>query len=278
MTVTSCPLVSRIFVLLILGFFISTPSAFGYEKDTHYYLKFYLALKTTCFDWWESWIIASADWSQDLNETTEAEKPILEYLAVGQKDLEHLAREIIPNQVDWHAFVVEGQVGRRDRRQQELLERALAEPDATRQLIFLGQLLHFAEDVFSHAGFEPGVGHGPASIGGKDADALQNKKREMDMVEQTVKFLIEKCKKLGREHEALKEIVRQVKPLIHKLIDQSNPGWKLGTAALIETPARKTIMFRNIRAIGEAIEKHVEEKILATGALVASTKRRGIRG
>lgn len=103
---------------------------FGYAGDTHYYLRFAAAL-TTCFDWREAHLIASADCLVDKNRTTTAEKqPFKKY-----------------NKIHWHAF------GKNQERFNELRERVIDEPDPHLQMIKLGQFFHFISDWESHHGY-----------------------------------------------------------------------------------------------------------------------------
>ncbi len=80
--------------------------ALTYERDSHYYLRYGLAL-STCFNWHEAHLIASGDWGMDENRTTRAE-------------ITPLRRK---NKIQWHAF------GHSDTRFNELWDRSRTEED-----------------------------------------------------------------------------------------------------------------------------------------------------
>jgi len=110
-------------LLSILLVAASSPLAWGYAGDTHYYLRFASALEA-CFNWDEAHLIASADLMLDKNRSTVAEKhPFKKY-----------------NKVYWHAF------SRDQERFSELWERVLREQDPELKLIKLGQFSHYLED------------------------------------------------------------------------------------------------------------------------------------
>ncbi len=232
--------------VLTVPLLVFSVSALGYDQDTHYYLTFYLALETGCWDWWESWVIASADWSQDLNHTTVSEKSVLQVMKslLGK-------RPDVPNQRNWHAFVERGREEERSNRQQELWERVERESDQSKQLVHLGQLLHFVQDSFAHSNYEPGLGHGLATILGNDPDALHNKRREMRMVRTTTEFLLQTCDQLGRTHEMVASIERRAEPLMDRLIRPSPSGWRFSSRE-----ADSAIVRENIQTLGQAVEEH----------------------
>lgn len=242
------PLVAAILLLIF------SVSALGYDQDTHYYLTFYLALETGCWDWWGSWVIASADWSQDLNHTTVSEKSVLQVMKslLGK-------RPNVPNQRNWHAFVERGREEERFKRQQELWERVEQENDQSKQLVYLGQLLHFVQDSFAHHGYGPGLGHGLASILGNDPDTLHNKQRETQMVKATTEFLLQTCDQLGRTHEMVASIERRVEPLMDGLIRPSSLGWRFSSRE-----ADSAIVRENIQTLGQAVEEHSIPQCWAT--------------
>lgn len=245
----------RLLALLLVGLiaFLLMPSvrALGYDQDTHYYFTFYLALQTACLDWWEAWIIASADWSQDLNHTTVSEKSIVEVV----KGL-FGGTPSVPNQRNWHAFSEKGNEEARLKRQGELWFRVEQQEDSTMQLVYLGQLLHFAQDFFAHRGYDPGLGHGLATIIGNDPDALQDKQRERSMVRSSSEFLTRECDKLARDHAKVESVEGQVGPLIEKLIRPATLGWRFSSRQ-----ADLAAVMENIRLLGQAVEEHEESAI-----------------
>ena len=91
---------------LLIGSICAPPAAQAYTRETHYYLRFGLAL-AACFDFDESHLIASGDWMMDGNLSTHAEPTPF------QKK----------NKVGFHAF------GHSDERFNELWTRTRAEPD-----------------------------------------------------------------------------------------------------------------------------------------------------
>jgi hypothetical protein len=218
-------------------------SVSGYDQDVHYDLTFWLALMT-CFDWWESWMIASANWSQDMNPTTSSERNILE----AAKGILGMS-PYVPNQRNWHAFVEKGKEQERSKRQEELWQRVEREKDPTRRLIYLGQLLHFAQDAFAHQGYEPGLGHGLATIFGNDPDALYDQPREMSMVGATLQLLLRECAALGREREHAADIESRVRPLMDQLIHPGKWGWRFSSRERDQALVRT-----NIRALEQAGE------------------------
>ncbi len=119
----------RLRTLIGIALVLAVPSlAQGYERDSHYFLRFALSL-ATCFDWEESHLIASGDWGMDENGSTHAEMNPVQ----------------TRNKTEWHAF------GHSDRRFHELWQRSVTEPELELRLIKLGQFMHFLEDWEAHA-------------------------------------------------------------------------------------------------------------------------------
>ena len=169
----------RVLVPLALCFaaLLVDPSlAHGYGGDTHYYLRYALALEA-CFDWDEAHLIASADYMVDKNRSTTAEKhPFQEH-----------------NKINWHAF------NRNEERFNALWERALAEDDPELQLVKLAQFLHYITDWESHFGYGTRIGHGIATVRGKDPDSLgANRMNNLRMIDQTIDHMVEVCVARGR--------------------------------------------------------------------------------
>ncbi|HEV7745843.1 MAG TPA: RHS repeat-associated core domain-containing protein [Pyrinomonadaceae bacterium] len=111
-----------------------------YEIDVHYYLTYFLALKTGCFDSNEARLIADADQSTDENGPT----------SPGPGWSEQQRRQNRDNH-DLQPGNHEGQMS------PELWRQAMT---GRTNYVGLGQALHFLQDSFSHAGFESDmVGH-----------------------------------------------------------------------------------------------------------------------
>jgi RHS repeat-associated protein len=111
-----------------------------YEIDVHYYLTYFLAMKTGCFDSNEARLIADADQSTDENSTT----------SPGLGSTEQQRRQNRENH-DLQPGNHEGQIP------PELWRQAMT---GRTNYVALGLSLHFLQDSFSHAGFESDiVGH-----------------------------------------------------------------------------------------------------------------------
>jgi len=237
----------KLLSLLVLSVSVSfSVPALGYDQDTHHYFTFYLALTAGCFDWWESWVIASANWSQDLNETTISEKNVLE-VAKGMLGM----TPDVPHQRNWHAFVESGREAEREKRLQELWDRVTGAADKGKQLVYLGQLLHFVQDALAHDGYEPGLGHGLATIFGNDPDALHNKQREISMVKATVGWLFRECDRRGRAHGQIGDVEEQMGPLLDRLVPSRTSGWRFSSRQ-----ADLAHMLENVRLLGWALEEN----------------------
>jgi RHS repeat-associated protein len=127
-----------------------------YEIDVHYYLTYYLALKSGCFSDAEARIIANGDQGVDENPATRPGPgwkpkwydPSGSYLLWGEPDY----RQQQVN-MDYHAL----HPGSHEPYLQRLWNGALSNND----LSALGIYLHYFQDTFSHAGYDnPAYGHG----------------------------------------------------------------------------------------------------------------------
>ena len=114
-------------VLLPLTLWAVFSSALAYERETHFDLSLYLALRFPCFDLADSLLIASGDISQDTNETVVAEKDFFKVMVLN-----------VPSQRNWHAFGTPEAV---QARKLELWKRVENESNRVKRLHFLGQLL-----------------------------------------------------------------------------------------------------------------------------------------
>lgn len=220
--------------------------ASAFERDSHYYLRFGLAL-TTCFNWEESHLIASGDWGMDENRVTTAE-------------MNPIQRK---NKIQWHAF------GHSDERFHELWQRSREEKDLKRRLVLLGQFMHFLEDWESHAGYGVRMGHARATFTGRDPDSLgSNMIRNRRMVQSALEHLLRTCDDLERLDSNVDEIlVRNMKTLddiqlLQGLFEASDPAWKQGKLGGFRRHAAE-IMTVNKTRVEEMIErfvKHIPQK------------------
>jgi len=234
--------------LVLLFLFGFSAVAGAYAGDTHYYLRFATALLAG-FDWEEAHLIASADYMIDRNRSTHAEKN------PAQRH----------NKANWHAFQ------RSESRYFELWERVLGESDPERQLIVLGQFLHFAADWEPHGVFGVRLGHGISTIIGHDPDSLGNDAmNNQRMVLQTMDFMMRFRKHSGRPvaggdpDRALARLFLELEnePLMDELYMINSPRWKTWG---VRGKKGKRILSRNhllierlIRAWGET---HPELKV-----------------
>ena len=185
----------------------------AFERDTHYYATFALAL-TSCFDWREAHLIASADVMVDGSRGTVAE-------------LDPASRH---NKAAWHAF------GHSAERYYELWERVGLEEREAERLLAFGQFLHYLQDWEAHAGYPVHLGHAKATVLGHDPDSMaRSKARTHHAVQATLDHMALLCQQLGRlpkgiEHpdEAVPEFLDRVhgNRLVRDLIEFSDPAWR----------------------------------------------------
>ena len=217
----------------------SAEPAAAFERDTHYYATFALAL-TSCFDWQEAHLIASADVMVDGSRGTVAE-------------LDPASRH---NKAGWHAF------GHSAERYYELWERVTLEEGVAERLIVFGQFLHYLQDWEAHAGYPVHLGHAKATLLGHDPDSLANSEaRTRHAVQATLEHMALVCEQLGRlpEHienpdEAVPEFLGRVRGngLITDLIEFSDPAWRKTVKGGL-TAYGSEIMAENILRIEEYV-------------------------
>lgn len=213
------------------------------EKDSHYYLKYALALHTCCYDAGESHLIASGDWGQDTNETT-------------------VAGFNSGNNGKWHAI---GPIEAKRRRLADLEQRVRQESNPRRKLVRLGQLLHFVEDIYPHAGFGEIIGHATPTVTGNDPDSLASDRNKTEgMIRSSINYLLLFCDppmrstdRRRRSRQLFNEIRRN--GLIDDLINQSVPSWKSGSGTLDDDGDQ--IIERNKQRIEEFLRDQVAEKV-----------------
>ena len=233
---------TRVALAAVLGVG-SAHLAAAFERDTHYYSTFALAL-TSCFDWREAHLIASADVMVDGSRGTVAE-------------LDPAKRH---NKAAWHAF------GHSAERYYELWERVTLERREAERLVAFGQFLHYLQDWEAHAGYPVHLGHAKATVLGHDPDSMaRSEPRTRHAVQATLDHMALLCEQLGRlpegiDHpdEAVPELLDRVhgNRLVRDLIELSDPAWrKTLKGGLTEHGA--AIMAENIRRV----EQYVLEEI-----------------
>lgn len=213
------------------------------EKDSHYYLKYALALHTCCYDAGESHLVASGDWGQDTNETT-------------------VAGFNSGNNGKWHAI---GPIEAKRRRLADLEQRVRQESNPRRKLVRLGQLLHFVEDIYPHAGFGEIIGHATPTVTGNDPDSLASDRNKTEgMIRSSINYLLLFCDppmrstdRRRRSRQLFNEIRRN--GLIDDLINLSVPSWKSGSGTLDDDGDQ--IIERNKQRIEEFLRDQVAEKV-----------------
>jgi hypothetical protein len=233
------PLKWTILTLVVVAAAGSAHVAAAFERDTHYYGTFALAL-TSCFDWREAHLIASADVMVDGNRSTVAE----------------LDPAKLHNKTGWHAF------GHSAERYYELWERVTLEQREAERLIAFGQFLHYLQDWEAHAGYPVHLGHAKATILGHDPDSLaKSEARTRHAVQATLDHMAFVCEQLGRlpesiEHtdEAVPEFLGRVhgNRLVRDLIEFSDPAWRKTVKGGL-TERGSQIMAENIQRVEEYI-------------------------
>ncbi len=211
-------------------------SALAYERETHFDLSLYLALRFPCFDLADALLIASSDWSQDTNGTVVAEKDFFKVMVLD-----------VPSQKNWHAFGTPEAV---NARKLELWQRVQNEPNRIRRLHYLGQLLHFDQDSFAHAGFMPGLGHALPTVFGFDPDSLAYPDRDGQAFDKTLAALasslawLEKTCELDGASFPIEFSGADFR-LVTTLVQLSDPAWRVWQlAGLGETGERIQLELR----------------------------------
>jgi hypothetical protein len=214
----------------------------AYERETHFDLSLYLALRFPCFDLADALLIASSDWSQDTNSTVVAEKDFFKVMVLD-----------VPSQRNWHAF---GTLEVVNARKLELWQRVQNEPNRIRRLHFLGQLLHFDQDSFAHSGFMPGLGHAVPTFFGFDPDSLAYPDRGQQAFDKTVAALqsslvwLEKTCQLDGTSPINTDFSGFDLDLIGSLVRSSDPAWRVW-------------QFGGLGEVGERIQLELRRQIAA---------------
>lgn len=203
--------------IAVIGVCLASP-ALAYNRETHFDLTLYLALKAPCLEFADAALAASADWSQDTNQTTVAERDFLRVIVLD-----------VPSQRNWHAFETPQTVRARKDALWSRVERAQSREE---RMIHLGQLLHFAQDTFSHGNYAPGLGHAVDTFTGHDPDSFAFPDRGpialgrmLETAHETLGWLSRLCalEGAGPVDIALEE--RDLE-LFRALVAGSDPGWR----------------------------------------------------
>jgi endonuclease/exonuclease/phosphatase family metal-dependent hydrolase len=229
-----------VFLILVVAFPVEL-NAWVY--DTHYYFTFGAAL-STCFDWDEAHLIASAAVMIDRNKETKAESD-----PIGKR-----------KKREWHAF------GHSTERYVELWERVLDEPDSDLQLVYFGQFLHYLQDWESHAGFGLSLGHAVATVTGNDPDSLGlSEQRTQSQMQSTIDHMGQLCAHLDRlppgtrdSDEALVYFVGDyyLDTMVDDLIITSDPAWRRGRTGGMSKIGKRIVGLNAAR-----IEQFIEENL-----------------
>lgn len=196
---------------------VSQGVAHAYDKDTHFALTYYLALKLG-YHPTDALMIASTDLAVDQDPKTEPLNPFNPFV-LG----------------DFHAFAgsldsnrAAAQIARRE---QELWQLAV-------QIENPGILLHFVQDKYSHKGFMPPLGQG---LSGHWPDYISaNKERATAMAQATADYLSkfmrevlkEEPRKLDpKEIERLINVLTKANPVAKVLIE---PSYERAQAAIAD--------------------------------------------
>jgi hypothetical protein len=235
--------VFTVILIVFTGVLLAPHPGRAFERDTHYYMSFALSL-STCYDWDEAHIIASADWMTDGNRTTVAEmNPVKKR-----------------NKRSWHAF------GHSAERYNELWVRVLSEPDHRLRLVKLGQFLHFLQDWEAHARYPVGLGHATATIRGRDPDSMaRSEPRTAQATQATLDHLAIMCSELDRlpgglknPDQALPELTSLLNEdgLVRDLIDSSIPNWRARKMGGLTKKGRQ-VLAQNILRIEQFVDRRV---------------------
>jgi hypothetical protein len=204
-------------VFVVVGLCLAS-SALAYSREMHFDLSLYLTLKAPCLEFADAALVASADWSQDTNQTTVAEKDFFRVIALD-----------VPSQRHWHAFETPESVRVR---KDALWARVEQADNREERLIHLGQLLHFSQDSFSHAGYAPGLGHAVDTFTGHDPDSFAFPdrgalalNRMLETARETLGWITRACALLGSGPVEITLEDRDV-TLFQALIAGSDTGWR----------------------------------------------------
>lgn len=193
-------------------------NALAFNRETHFDLTLYLSLKTPCLSFADAAMIASADWSQDTNQTTVAEKDVWKVITLD-----------VPSQRNWHAFESPEVVRERAN---TLWKRVESASSRELRLVYLGQLLHFTQDTISHRGYAAGYGHAFDTFFGHDPDSLAWPDRGSEAVNRTLELVrgttlwLERACALFAPGPVRVRLEDQDVRLFESLVMGSDVGWR----------------------------------------------------
>jgi hypothetical protein len=178
----------------------------AYEVDTHYHWTFFLALYVG-FSWDEAHLIASGD--QRMDETD---------LVAGTPETIRHPLTANPNNFEWHALNRDNSL--KDKRLEELKQKALDEPDIDMKLVKFGQYLHYLQDMEPHDTYGSFYGH---FIPGHKPDSPANNKEKFEItIFNTLDSLNDLLVHLNRPQKVIDKTI--ILPIIDEVVNQSKPG------------------------------------------------------
>ncbi len=191
----------------------------AWDKDAHYYLVYYLAV-ATCFEPDEAYLIAMGAWSVDTYPGT---SPLPTYQDLKSRDFSRF----ISAGRNYHALGEEEEVQKRYQELRNMAFDALANPGSSPEaaLIKFGVYLHYRQDMYSHKGYKPPLGHALATILNDDPDSLAtNPTVTRQMVNTVIGEMIMACMTLHRAYRDPRSVAFD--NLLNELIKASDPAWK----------------------------------------------------
>ncbi len=208
-------------LLVLLGSVgaVAPRPAAAWDKDSHYYLIYYLAI-AVCFEPSEAYLIAMGDWSADTYPGT---SPLPTFHDLKSRDWTRFVRAGL----NYHAL---GDWDDVQKRYAELRGQAF---DALRNLggsfeaalIKLGVYLHYRQDMLSHEGYKPPLGHALATVLNEDPDSMAtNPAKTRAMINAVVQDLTEACLALNRQPKDPRG--GAFDKMVSDLIEGSDPVWK----------------------------------------------------
>ncbi len=175
----------RLVAVLFICSLLKAEAGYCYEMDTHYYLTYGLA-RLVGYTPTQSWQIASADWSVDINETTEP-------LQLGQGEAGNEIR------TRFHAFpgyLADNPIPGLELKLSPESYRVAVEEGRQKMWNFclshgnIGIYIHYLQDTYAHGGFFSKWGHGTFTGPGHAADFVSHDmKRANEMAFATVDAL-----------------------------------------------------------------------------------------
>lgn len=208
-------------IILLFSIFLSpygVRHAEAWEKDAHFYLIYYLSI-ATCFEPREAYLIALGDWSVD---TFHGTSPLPTLSDVKNRDWSRF----INSGRNYHALGEAEEVMKRYNYLRSVaLDGLKNPPDPNAALVKFGVYLHFRQDMVSHLGYKPPLGHLLATILNDDPDSLAtNPAKTSLMVNYVVDDLITACNIMKRQSKDPRGT--ELSNFINNLIKGSDPTWK----------------------------------------------------